>query len=178
MKIGTIAALGGASPNSVATAPAFAGLVVVHGGVDVVVDTLSFGQIAGFAGSTLSGEFGDDSIQGNELVGLQIATQSGIARRVCCARLGTRRIEANLVLQPVGDKSDHNIKTGFELLGRRLEQGKEIAIFRVAAFRMDDATLDAEIANLLIAVLLGQGKPEEKFSVCVFGGRNVNLISE
>ena len=60
MEVGAISALGGASPDSVAAAPANTGFVIAHGGNHVLVDVAGFFKWSGVAGGVLPGELGDD----------------------------------------------------------------------------------------------------------------------
>src|ERR1700757_3269803 len=78
MKIGTVAALGGAGPDGVAAAPAFACFVVAHGRDDVVVDVAGFLQRRGVSGGLLAGEVRDSVVEGHELVRLEVALHEGI----------------------------------------------------------------------------------------------------
>src|SRR5690349_6603537 len=81
MKVGAVAALGGAGPDGVAASPAFAGLVVAHGGDNVIVDVAGFLERIGDAGGLLAGKFGDGVVERHELVRLQIALHEGIVSR-------------------------------------------------------------------------------------------------
>src|SRR5437899_9674540 len=79
MKVGAVAVLGGASPDGIAAAPAFAGFVVAHGGNDVIVNVAGFLERRSVAGGLLAGKFGDGAAKRNEFVRLEIALHQGIA---------------------------------------------------------------------------------------------------
>src|SRR6266852_1611686 len=75
MEIGAVATLSSAGPDGVAAAPAFAGLVIAHGGEDVVVDVAGLLNGSGITGGVPFGEFGDRAGERNEFVRLEVPLQ-------------------------------------------------------------------------------------------------------
>jgi hypothetical protein len=104
VKVSTIATLGGASPQGIATAPAFTGFVIVHGENHVVVNALCFGELRAFHRRMLFGELKDNSIQRHELVGLQIALECGIVGGITRGVFDLRRREGTLCSSRVATK--------------------------------------------------------------------------
>ena len=82
VEVGAIAALPAAGPYGVAAAPALTGLVVAHGGKDVVVDVASLGKCGRVPGGVLLGEIGDDTVKGDEFVWFEIALEIRRSRTV------------------------------------------------------------------------------------------------
>src|SRR5947208_10602310 len=70
VKIGAVAALGGASPDGIPVTPARAGLVVTQGGDDVVVNGAGLGERVRKPVSLLRRKLLNGSLEGNEAVGL------------------------------------------------------------------------------------------------------------
>ena len=81
MEIGAVAPLGATGPDGVAAAPAFPGLVVAHGGENVVVEVAGFFESGGIARGVFAGQFGDGTVEGNELVGLKVTLEIWFVRR-------------------------------------------------------------------------------------------------
>ena len=177
VEIGAIAALGSAGPNCVAAAPTFAGLVVMHGGNDVVINVARFGKIRGIARSLLLGQLGNHAVQGNKPVGFQVSLKMRIAGRFGFSRSGCWN-HLDLVFKTGGDEVDGDVKASSQLSWGGLEESEGIAIFRIAAFGESDGTINAQVFHLLVTVLLRQRQPQEKFGVGILAGGNVHLISK
>src|ERR1700692_1283009 len=107
MKVGAVAVLGGAGPNGVAAAPAFAGFVVAHGGDDVIVNVAGFLGRGGVAGGLLVGEFGDGAVEWNELVGFEIPLHERVGGGIRCGGVlqgGRMDVDGMLAAGGVGKK--------------------------------------------------------------------------
>jgi hypothetical protein len=129
VEIGAIAALGSAGPDGVAAAPAFAGLVVAHGGDDVIVDVACLGECGGVTGGLLTRKIGDDACEGDELVGLKVALEVRRGRIVHGHEFGGRRIERYLMLEAGGDEMEGDVEAGVQLRGSGLKKNVRVAVF-------------------------------------------------
>src|SRR6266481_1858178 len=115
--------LGGASPDGVAASPAFAGFVVTHGSEDVIINVAGFLERRGVAGSLLAGEFGDGAVEGDELVGFEIALQERVVRgRDGGSILQRRRMDVDGVLAACGVEEESDVVTCSGLSGGRVEE--------------------------------------------------------
>jgi len=115
-------------------------------------------KVARIAGSVLPGELRNDAIERNEAIGQQILAKSRVAGRV--NGRGGVRVENDFVFAARGGKAQDNVEPGGRLCGRRCELDEEIAILGFAALRVSDRGLDAQVADLLVAIRLGHREPE------------------
>ena len=177
MEVGAVTALGGASPDGVAAAPAFAGFIVAHGGDDVLVNVASFLDLSGVARSVLLGEAGDGATEGHEFVGLKVTVERGIGgrdRRVVYSGAS----ESNFVFVASGGETKSDVEAGSGLLRRGLKFGESVLVLGVAALRVGDGAIDVQAAHFLIAIGLRQGNPEANGSAWIFCRREMNLVGE
>src|SRR5258708_19023127 len=169
--------LGSARPDGVAAAPAFAGFVVAHGGDDVIINVAGFLERRGIAGGLLAGEFGDGAVEGNKLVGFEIALQEGIVGGergggvLQCGGMDVHR-----VLAACGVEEESDVVTCSGLGGRRIEDGEGILVFGIAAFGVWDGAFDFKIGYGLKGVVLRERDPEMA-GFCVSIGGELGLIS-
>jgi hypothetical protein len=157
VKIGTVAALGGASPDGIPVAPARAGFVVTQCSDDVVVDGAGLGERVLESAGLLRRKFLNGSLEGNEAVGFEETLKIGRGR----ASFGGHgvRIERNTVLATGGFKRYADFGGRGELGGRNLNIEILVAILGVATLGIGERSVNLQMANGLVAIRLRQGNP-------------------